>query len=311
MARRATKAWDFCSKCGYRPAMWCGGPERPAYSYCSLCDLELCGHCTGLARLEGALNPSPQLTAWTLLMRLAEDARAQPTLAAPFGRVAVPAAGDGGKTGEVMLSAFVSGPVVRQIVSQGELFVCGAAATAAALNSCTEQLPSKKQRLKLTWKQVLFDHFQDKLKLKVRDADGDPASWKVGKPHIRQVIESFPGMRTRDLITDAEAVPQKREAAWKALVTELRRPNTAVFFHTRNRWSGHYTLIAGAVGPIPADSDRSCDILPTVYDSEHCAILTNQVCQEPMQRVSFEKALEPIVKTKGFFRIFVVEHRPR
>jgi len=209
------------------------------------------------------------------------------------------------------LHAFVAGPVVRQVVSQGEDFVCGAAATAGALNACTEQLSQHRQRLQLTWQDILFKHFRDKLKIKVRDGDGSPASWKVGKKHIREVIESFPGMQTRDLINVEEAAPQKRAATWKSLVTELSKPSAAVYLHTRNRWSGHYTLIAGAVGPALSSRKTGEFALPLAYHPERSAVLTNQVTQEPIQRVRFDKICETIIKTKGFFRVFVVERKIR
>mmetsp|Transcript_118395 Transcript_118395/g.334634 ORF Transcript_118395/g.334634 Transcript_118395/m.334634 type:complete len:545 (+) Transcript_118395:81-1715(+) len=306
LAMRASKVWDYCDKCGWRPALgWCGGMERHPYAHCAACDFALCGECSGLAaaRRPGARERAAQ-AALATLKRLCEETKANPSLRIHSTNFTVPT---DECEGRVELHAFVAGPVVRQILSQGELCVCGAAATAAALNACTEQLGMRSKRLQLTWREILFDHFGQRLKLKVRDDDGDPASWKVGKTHIRTVIESFPFMKTRDLITAAEAVTKKRATAWKSLVAELRKPNTVLYFHTKGV-DGHYTLIAGAVGPAPATADAS----PTLpYDPASCAILTNQVEQEPLQRVLFERCCDLIKRTKGFFRIFVAEYRPR
>ncbi|CAE8622878.1 unnamed protein product [Polarella glacialis] len=219
---RASKSWDNCSECGYRPAKWCGGPQQLPYSCCSCCDFALCGDCSDLA--EAGAIATPEQTSLATLRQLAEEACKDPLACLASSDSLLP-----GQASEEdsRLHAFVVGPVIRQIVSQGDLFVCGAAATAGALNACTEHLPQGK-RLQLSWQDLLFKHFQDKLKLKVRDDDGNPVSWKVGKTHIRRVIESFPGMKTRDLIVKDQAAPQNRAAAWKCLVAALRKPYTDI-----------------------------------------------------------------------------------
>lgn len=301
LSQEPCKAWGYCDECGYRPNPWYGGPDRIPYLECARCDFSLCGDCSGLAKAMAPATPSAEQTAWTTLKQLADEARGDPSVLFPNAKFNA-CTEAGGKS--VELQAFVVGPVVRQVVPQGDLCVCGAAATAGALNACTEQLKLKKNRLHLSWKNVLFGHFRDKLHLKVVDSDGDPASWKVGKPHIRQVIESFPGMRTRDLILPGNAEKKSRAAAWQSLVTELHKPNTAVYFHTRTPQFGHYTLIAGAVG---LSSKHGC--LPTQFDKLHSAVLTNQCAQEPEQRVPFEKICEQMVKPKSFTQIFAVEYK--
>ena len=95
------------------------------------------------------------------------------------------------------------------------------------------------------WKPILHQHFRDKLGRSVEDDNGDPASWRVGKGHIKQVVESFPGMVCNELIGLAEA-EANRAAAWDLLVTRMQRPRTTIFSHTKGN-KGHYCLIAGAV----------------------------------------------------------------
>lgn len=255
----------------------------------------------------GGDRPTAESIALKELLQLCDAARQDKALLLPSSNFQLPAPPD---EAAQQFHAFVVGPVVRQIVSQGELFVCGAASTAGALNACTEKLPRRRQ-LKLSWEDVLFGHFQDKLGIKIRDSRrGDPASWRVGKAHIKTVIESFPGMHCKDLISLTEASPVNREAAWVSLVAALRKPNTAVFYHAQGA-SGHYTLVAGAVGPMTLSPSSPGKEVVMPYDEEHSAILTNEVYQEPRQRVTFKKVCDSIVNRKGFFRILLVEYKAR
>jgi hypothetical protein len=290
-------SWYLCEGCGYRPASWSSATKPPPCACCPTCKSKLCCECQGIEEPS-----SPEHTSLIVLRELAKDARADPNALLPNASFTV--------AGTVELHAFVVGPVIRQIVSQGALQVCGGAATAGALNACTEQLCPRKQ-LHLSWQEVLFGHFQDKLRVNVKDENGNPASWKVGKTHIRRTMESFPNMKTRDLITWEEAMPDCRKDAWRALLGELRQPHTAVFFHTKGR-EGHYALIAGAVGPSrPSKHTKLYSAQDIEYDPVHSAILTNQLTQEPIQRVSFERTCELIRNSKGFFQIFVVQYKVR
>jgi len=303
------KEWDTCSNCGFRPATWNGSTERAPYLCCSLCELRLCGDCNGIAKaLKREL--SPEQRAYEMLQNLAEKARKQPASQLVASGDFELGAQEGSPRGREM-HAFVVGRIVRQIVSQGRFHVCGAAATAAALNACTEAVRDGRRRLRLTWEEILFGHFQEKFGLQVHDEDGSPVSWKVGKGHIRQVIEQFPGMLTRSLIGLEQAAPAKRAAAWKSLVIELRKPRTAVYYHTQNRKSGHYTLIAGASGPaLPLPNQQGRNVARLMpYDPQQSAIFTNQFGQEPLQRVTFENVCDHIIRNKGFYCIFVVEYK--
>ena len=81
------------------------------------------------------------------------------------------------------------------------------AATAGALNACREHL-AEDLAPTLGWRDVLFGHFRDKLGLVVEDDNGDAASWKVGRAHIKHVIESFPGMACKDLVATIKEARQ-------------------------------------------------------------------------------------------------------
>ena len=67
-----------------------------------------------------------------------------------------------------------------QEVPLGE--VCGAAATAGALNAVREGQGKKR----LGWERLLFGSFEEKLGISVRERDGSPVSWRIGKSHIRK-----------------------------------------------------------------------------------------------------------------------------
>merc|ERR1712166_181403 len=219
---------------------------------CHQCDYDVCCSCSGEDAQGGAGAPSQETAALTALLDLASQAKTSPVtthlIAAIVNAPKTLKHQDGQKR---PLQAVVDAPVVRGIVSQGHLAVCGAAATAGALNAVREHLVP--QPPKAGWKDMLYGQFKKKLGLTVTDADGDPASWKIGKGHIRRVLGSHQGITTTNLIGSAEAAPGlERAAAWDALVKAVRRPGTAVYMHNKDQW-GHYSLVAGVVGPDVAD----------------------------------------------------------
>ena len=46
------------------------------------------------------------------------------------------------------------------------------------------------------------------------------------------------------------------------------------------------------------------------YDPATCALLSNSISQEPLERISFERVCNSIVKAKMRFRLFAVEYDP-
>jgi len=212
----------------------------------------VCCSCSGEDAQGGAGAPSQETAALTALLDLASQAKTSPVTTHLIAAIVNAPKTLKHQVGQKRpLQAVVDAPVVRGIVSQGHLAVCGAAATAGALNAVREHLVP--QPPKAGWKDMLYGQFKKKLGLAVTDADGDPASWKIGKGHIRRVLGSHQGITTTNLIGSAEAAPGlERAAAWDALVKAVRRPGTAVYMHNKDQW-GHYSLVAGVVGPDVAD----------------------------------------------------------
>jgi hypothetical protein len=65
---------------------------------------------------------------------------------------------------------------------------------------------------------------------------------------------------------------QSRAQAWAAVIAALRAPRTVVFAHLNLGLSGHYALVAGAVGP-------ALDKRNPRYEPGTCALFTNTVSQ--------------------------------
>ena len=304
----------YCDACGWRVLRYChsrGLPTRAAMPVfrCAPCDFALCASCAGRPELEeldtrdGAARRLVVALAARAVSRVAATAAAGPADDARAEDGAVLCGVDGA------LGACVSGPAARGVVPQGKLYVCGAAATAGALNACREGAKGASGR-RLAWRAVLFKQFRDKLGLDVVDADGDPASWKVGSSHIVRVLDGFRGVRCYDLVTKETAAPgEARAAAWAALMRALRAPRTAVLAHTRTSISGHYALVVGAVGPAALGA-RALGAEGVAYDPATCALLSNSISQEPLERISFERVCNSIAKAKMRFRLFAVEYDP-
>ena len=90
------------------------------------------------------------------------------------------------------------------------------------------------------------------------------------------------------------------------------------------RTAGHYSLVAGAVGPAALGADGGGDdgyagredaapplsAAAAAYDPVVCAVLSNSISQEPLERISFERICNSIVKAKMTFRLIAVQFDP-
>lgn len=66
---------------------------------------------------------------------------------------------------------------------------------------------------------------------------------------------------------------------------------------------GHYSLRFAAPAAAAVASRFE-------YDPRLCALFTNSIGQEPVARLRFATACDTIVRTRGFYRFFVVEFDP-
>ena len=67
---------------------------------------------------------------------------------------------------------------------------------------------------------------------------------------------------------------------------------------------------ASAWSSAPALGARALGAEGVAYDPATCALLSNSISQEPLERISFERVCNSIVKARMRFRLFAVEYDP-
>jgi len=183
------------------------------------------------------------------------------------------------------IEAVLSMPVARNLVSQEKMPICGAAATAGALNACREGVNGVRR---FGWRDILYKHFRDRQRRKVVKGKGRPTTKYVGNRNILRVIRSIPKMRAEVLLK--KGLAKNPAKAWRAVTAALRKPRSVVLFHTKN----HYVLVPGYVG--------SED-----YKDKLCSLLYARRGQQPKTQqppIPFSEACGIIARSKGMYRMF-------